>query len=673
MIRKQLVSYKGRTGIGSVLPKFLLILLLIVAPAIGSQAYISAQTTRAYITYNDSADWKQVDSLGVTISRRYGNIATVVVPSGKLHELRSLKGITYVEAAAEVHQQMDVARMETYADMAQEGIGLDQAYTGKGVVIGFVDSGLDYTHPAFKTKSGELRIKRVWEQGMTDNKYTAPKNFGYGAEFTTSEQILAAGSDSENAAHATHVVGMAAGSPVAPEGKYHGVAPDADLVFVALSEAEGTGKNNVNVSDAIQYIFDYADAVGKPCVINLSLGSHGGPHDGTSMFDQLADQLQGAGRLIVGASGNYGVLDLYKFHMTRNFTSAEDAPLKTFVDFKKYNAGAIEIWAEKDCNLSLIEYNTNSNVEVETLNIDLSKAETQEVSFSTTNIKGSFNIANEVSPLNGKHHITITPMVSSTRSNRALGLCITPTAEGQVDMWGDVKNIQFKSLGKAGYSEPDGTESTITEVGGTGKRILTVGAYCVRDRFTTMGSSTEQSVTTPAGTDKKGELIGESGFGPTADGRLKPEVAAPGSFIISAINHYCGTTYPAAQVMNGSTTYQYGYNRGTSMASPFMAGTVALWLEANPELTPEQLKDIVARSSRSDDNTGAISEEGHQRWGYGKVDVLAGVKIAKEMTGISDVNADELKSHRMTDIMGRRVKTMTRGLYIMDGKKTVVK
>ena len=73
-------------------------------------------------------------------------------------------------------------------------------------------------------------------------------------------------------------MGTAAGAD--KSSSFYGMAPDADIVFVSFAE------ENTNIADAIKYIFDYADKVSKPCVINMSLGSHYGPHDGTSYLDQ---------------------------------------------------------------------------------------------------------------------------------------------------------------------------------------------------------------------------------------------------------------------------------------------------------------------------------------------------------------------------------------------------
>ena len=168
--------------------------------------------------------------------------------------------------------------------------------------MGIVDAGFDYTHPAFRHPvDGSLRIARVWEQGTESFEGChAPEGFGYGIEMTEAADILRAQADATINSHGTHVAAIASGSDTYMEGTWQGTAPGADIVLVSLDQSVTT---QADITNAVQYIFDYATEVGKPCVVNLSLGNHDGPHDGTSFFDRMADGMQGPGRLIVGAAG----------------------------------------------------------------------------------------------------------------------------------------------------------------------------------------------------------------------------------------------------------------------------------------------------------------------------------------------------------------------------------
>ena len=144
--------------------------------------------------------------------------------------------------------------------------------------------------------------------------------------------------------HGSHVAGIAAGSDRTTP--YYGVAPESELVFVSF------GSSNVNITDGIQYCFDYAESVGKPCVVNISLGSHLGPHDGTSASDQAFAAMAGPGRIIVGAAGNEGSTAL---HVGKDLEEG-DTSLKTMIGFSENSASKqayVDIWGSKGAPLKV--------------------------------------------------------------------------------------------------------------------------------------------------------------------------------------------------------------------------------------------------------------------------------------------------------------------------------
>ncbi len=142
--------------------------------------------------------------------------------------------------------------------------------------------------------------------------------------------------------HGTHVAGIATGAFTG--NVYRGVAPEADVALVSY-KMDDSSSSNVSISNGIKYIYDYATSVNKPCVVNMSLGMHLGPHDGTSTFDVVCDQMQGEGKLLVGSAGNEGA---DKVHVEK--TLAEGDSLKTFVSFYEPSVryGMIDIWGEAD-------------------------------------------------------------------------------------------------------------------------------------------------------------------------------------------------------------------------------------------------------------------------------------------------------------------------------------
>lgn len=605
---------------------------LLKAPAAQAAAVGAASSQlSAYVTIDPAlTSWQQ---LGVTPIAENAGTATVRLTLDALQRLAKQQGVEYIQITSGATQMLNLARQEAGTDQLHKGTDLPKAYTGEGVVVGVVDAGFDYMHAAFRRPAdGALRIKRVWEQGATTlDGASAPAKYGYGIELNTPELIEKAQGDSDSNSHGTHVAAIAAGSDAYKDGAYVGNAPDADIVLVALDLNAST---NADISNAVQYIFDYADEVGKPCVVNLSLGNQDGPHDGTSTFDTMTDAMQGPGRLIVGAAGNHRT---DAFHIDHTFATADAAPLRTFVKYKvapsnSVSGGTIEIWGEKgvDFTVDIAAYSTFNKKDARSTTVYPAEGVT-DVDFGKY-ATGTWKVASEVSPLNGKPHVVLTSALTSIRNNYAIALTVTPKTAGRVNIWSDNTYLALESRDIEGFSAPDAASSTLCEIGGTGKRILTVGSYTTRNEYTTNGG---QQATLQ---ETVGDLSSFSSYGPTVDGRMKPNITAPGCFIISAVsnNDASGNLMYAEYNENFGRYNQYGYMQGTSMASPFVAGIVATWLQAYPQLTPEQLHEIVQNTARKDSFTATAPDS---NWGYGKINALDGLRqcIEKQETGCMSV------------------------------------
>lgn len=605
---------------------------LLKAPAAQAAASgVANSQLSAYVTIDPArTSWQQ---LGVTPIAENAGTATVRLTLDALQRLAKQQGVEYIQITSGATQMLNLARQEAGTDQIHKGTDLPQAYTGAGVVVGVVDAGFDYMHAAFRRPAdGALRIKRVWEQSATTlDGASAPAKYGYGIELNTPELIEKAQGDSDSNSHGTHVAAIAAGSDAYKDGAYVGNAPDADIVLVALDLNAST---NADISNAVQYIFDYADEVGKPCVVNLSLGNQDGPHDGTSTFDTMTDAMQGPGRLIVGAAGNHRT---DAFHIDHTFATADAAPLRTFVKYKvapsnSVSGGTIEIWGEKgvDFTVDIAAYSTFNKKDARSTTVYPAEGVTN-VDFGKY-ATGTWKVASEVSPLNGKPHVVLTSALTSIRNNYAIALTVTPKTAGRVNIWSDNTYLALESRDIEGFSAPDAASSTLCEIGGTGKRILTVGSYTTRNEYTTNGG---QQATLQ---ETVGDLSSFSSYGPTVDGRMKPNITAPGCFIISAVsnNDASGNLMYAEYNENFGRYNQYGYMQGTSMASPFVAGIVATWLQAYPQLTPEQLHEIVQNTARKDNFTATAPDS---NWGYGKINALDGLRqcIEKQETGCVSV------------------------------------
>jgi hypothetical protein len=132
-----------------------------------------------------------------------------------------------------------------------------------------------------------------------------------------------------------------------------------------------------------------------------------------------------------------------------------------------------------------------------------------------------------------------------------------------------------------------------------------------------------------------GTIASFSSYGPTMDDRVKPDVSAPGVNVGSSINSYTDNSYTLlTSVVFNSRTYPFARFSGTSMSSPMTTGVVTLILEANPNLTPAQVKEILIQTARTDSKTGVIPPGGSLRWGWGKVNAYDAVQLALNTQGL---------------------------------------
>ena len=589
----------------------------------------------AYIHVTPDMDLSVLEELGVKTNLHLSDIVTAQIPSNRIQDVAALDQVTYIQVAVPVHPMMDKVRPAVGIDKVQSGEGLTGGFFGKGVVVGIIDAGFDYTHPDFYDwERKSLRIKRVWEQNYTEG--TAPEGFSYGGEFKTQEEILSAAGDVTTNSHGTHVAGIAAGADKLGN-DYYGVAGDADIVLVSMGTK---ADNNVNLSDAIAYIYKYAESVDKPCVINMSLGTQSGPHDGTSTFDVIADQLQGEGRLLVGSVGNFGG---GKFHTGKTFTSAQDDPLRTFVDFKftlstDKAGGDVEIWGEPgfDFSVEIFTYDLSNQKKADVVTINMSSVEDTPQEYTLKGASGKILVFSEISPLNDKPHVMFSSQITGLRARYALGMEIIPHAAGSVNIWADDTYLALTSKDMEGWADGDNS-SSLAEIGGTGKRIISVGAYVSRNSYQKEGSDKTFTL------DETMDAIASfSSMGPTADGRIKPEITAPGCYIVSAVSSHdtsLGNLDIARYGTWNDANYYYAYMQGTSMAAPVVTGVMATWLQADPKLTPEQVRNILKKTALRDTHTGVLPEEGNSTWGYGKIDAWNGIKeVISQLSSIQEIS-----------------------------------
>ncbi|MBO4740446.1 MAG: S8 family serine peptidase, partial [Bacteroidales bacterium] len=535
----------------------------------------------------------------------------------------------FVDIGFKADIKMDSARYYSNADIVQRGGGrgytLPKGYCGKDVVVGIIDIGFDYTHRNFyDTTETRYRVKRVWDQNASSG--TPPSGFNYGKLMTTQAQILAAQYSHNNQTHGCHVAGIAGGGGANDNNtrKYRGMAPESDLVFVS------TNGNKQKLFDGIMYILDYADSVGKPCVINLSWGSHVGPHDGTDGIDQNCDLLltnyYPEGSLIVISAGNEGS---DKLHQSKTF-ARNDSILRTFAVTTSYRQNVssyIDIWGQVGntfaVKVSVVDTQSRSIIGSTRFGMSSSSASGTLV-VNNTNCTIQYYIYPTHS-YNNKPNMTLY-VTNANESNAKRKVMIEVIAtSGTVHEW--INDGYFSSCNYSG-AVAGNTNYTINAWGQADKQIM-VASHNTRKYW---GGGYYTSTFSGVGARSSFSSIGPS----LTSGKIKPDIAAPGCMIISSYNQYASSSYDAAfitnTITNGNHTSVFGAMQGTSMAAPACSGILALWLEAYPQLTTEQVKWLFANYSITDNFTGTIPSTGSVYFGRGKIDALAGLQAILQKT-----------------------------------------
>lgn len=565
-----------------------------------SDEYVSA-----YVHfYSADADKTAIlEAYGATLNNDFGDFVTSNIPVDAIEALAQDEQVKLVEMGTPVRTRMNKARTATNVDKVQAGTGLSQPFLGTGVVVGVVDGGFQYNHITFydANNSSELRVKRVWNQSA-NKKYTTQSAIE-SAQYDDTE---------DDSGHATHVTGIAAGSYAG--NSYYGVASDADIVMVSY------GSSNTAITDGINYIFDYAKSVGKPAVVNLSLGQHMGPHDGTSTFDKALDAAVGAGRIVCGAAGNEGEYPLY----SEATLAAGESHTFILDPSDQYYSGTksfADFWGDEGqkYTMQIVYLDANGNELAAGTSTAVATATSKTTSWSnSTYASGSITAYTQMSTdaTNNRGNVYLYFKNNfKPKNNYKVGFKVTAQNAGTIRVWGD----DYNSI----YWEDGQTTHTVGEIGGTANGIITVGAFVTNRRSGYRLTSV-------------GTIATFSSKGPTSDGRMKPEITAPGACIASAVPNTSAITSSGdfdkatSATVNG-TTYYWGYMNGTSMATPFVTGVVATWLQANPNLTPEQIKEIMAQTAQTDSYTGTCP---NNTWGYGKIDAHAGLLKVLETTDI---------------------------------------
>ncbi len=518
-------------------------------------------------------------------------------------------------------------------DSVFQGINLPQSFTGEDVIIGIGDWGFDFTHPVFyDVDLQNYRILRFWDQYRTAGP--APAGFDYGSEIIGQEALLEAKTDTFNVYeygyHGTHVASIAAGAGARTA--FRGVAPGSNLLLCTFLTKEE------NIIDALRWMYNVAQEEQKRLVVNMSWGLYYmGFMDGTGPIAETIQELTEQGVVFVASAGNNGDV---KFHVHQDFNTNHQM-LKTKINFATgggAHAYGQSITMESSPNTSFryaiaVLDKNNGQVYGTTPFFDTQDGDyTIDTIMDVLGFPVEFIIDNvESSPQNHRPHARL--RLHSTAFPIDFGLYVE-AEEGDFHAW----NLIEMTNGVGNWGAPF---SSAGEGWTVGDKQYGIGAPANVDCVISVASHIARAKTGGQFTGD-GSISGYSSWGPLIDGTEKPDVSAPGQNVTAALSSYTNSTdVTGSNPINfQGRTYQFATLSGTSMSSPFVSGVAALILEANPYLSPAQVKDIIKRTAYQDEFTDALHAYSP---GAGKVDAYQAVMMALNYTGVEQHSVSETR------------------------------
>ena len=561
---------------------------------------------------------------GCRLIDNVGRIYIVSIPLSEIIPLSNNDTIERIEAERMPSPQMDVTPQQVNATGLYAGTNLPQAYTGAGVVAGVFDSYFDFTHPAFRDANGDLRISYYYDFQWPNADGTMGHALENASEIAAQQHSLY----TRNGIHGTHVAGIMAGSAV--NGQYQGMAPEAEIYLVDFnSDREQFANPDENTSAiavlGFKKIFDRAAAEGKPCVVNFSSGESVIFTSQRVLEGEAMQALTGPGRIIVSSAGNDGTRLCYLEK------GANDLQAGTGIQNGLHGGQIIDI--------DLITPG-NQYVRFDFMGMGLTGGGIEgTIAFNTDSIDAT---GSHFSVMVSMGEVQLDVVQSAYQDPRGsvyhihgimpnpvylllCGATVLLTSNNPAYMYSDisyspflnVNNVPQYSFAKDGYSI---TWPAMLP------GIIAVGATGYKNSFVNIDGQVNDDYISLA-PDQIGYITKFSSCGPTFNGLTKPDVVAPGFNINAAYNSF----YEDFSGMRKNLTYMGTYNgqtyyylaeSGTSMASPVVAGVIALWLQAKPDLTPAQALEVISHTSTHPESTLSYP---NNTYGYGQIDAYQGL------------------------------------------------
>ena len=506
-----------------------------------------------------SGTLERVSETAESVTPLLKNFAIVRIREENIEKLASLEEVIYIEKPKRLFFEVADGRRVSCIDAVQTP---RFRLTGKGVLIGVIDSGIEYANADFRQEDGATRIRFLWDQTVEG---TPPEGYRIGSEFSA-EQINEALQQPNRtmrlqkvpsvdiSGHGTAVAGVAAGNGRNSGGRYRGTAPDAELIIVKLGNPGGVGfPRTAELMQAVDYIVQKAEMLQMPVSVNISFGNTYGAHNGTSLPERFLDAAAQIGRTLISVgTGNEGA---EAGHTSGFVREGEETSVPLGVQ-ERQGAFSLQIWTDYTDVIG-VTIKTPSGERVGPI---------REVMGTQRFLTGKTEILlyyGEPSPYSGLNEIFLEFLpVDDYVNSGEWNIILVPEqiVTGRFEMW--LPASYMLNEGTAFFYP---TEELTLTIPSTASRVLTVAAY-------------------DADTMSYADF---SGRGRKNQNNQKPDLAAPGVNVVSV------------QGEEGYASFT-----GTSFAAPFASGGAALLMEwgitekNDPFLYGEKAKAFLRRGAR---------------------------------------------------------------------------
>lgn len=611
----------------------------------------------AIVTVDQPSDTSRLVEMGAVIWGMRGNMVLACLPTEAIGAMETSEGgIGRVSLGRKVSSCLDKATAATGAGAVVRGEAFPLPYSGRGVTVGFSDTGFDAGHVAFRGRVGgvshyvdSLAERICMPAGEFGNDYT----------------------DTSRDFHATHVGGILAGD--AAGSRYGGVAPGADI-FASTSILYDVG-----ILAGVEDVIAAAKKAGQPAVVNLSLGSLLGPRDGTDAFSRYLDLCGEEGSILI-AAGNDGHhpctatrtlgASSRKMAVLANSTNASDLlQLRGLFDVWSSDGGPMEVrlgvWDILESKIVCFTSQSDFASSPEALFRVDANAEGEFGKY----FAGTALAAAELCPDNSRYNLMVKVDLRSAEAYPGYGwsrYSLIVEVEGMREATLDLAlegDMELQPV-RLSWSTPGTPAGSINGMA-CGRNTLAVGSYTSAETTPLINGGTSDWTAYVT----EGQASRFSSYGRDFYGRPLPQICAPGAYIVSAMSRQYVESHPQIRGRLAAENPQwpghlYYAECGTSMATPHAAGVFALWLEADPTLTPAQLRDIATRTARAD-----ISDP-DGRCGAGLIDAVAGLREILSTEGIGSEELDRLVVFRRSgsSIVAEGCQLVSLHVYDLQGR-----